>query len=224
ARRGAAELESIVEQSRQSLLPPFDHLPLPAVDSLSATDGSVTFPLIAGGSDIEVTASNRTEYVQRYLQFIGFEHARAQIDALRRGFIRAADGVIYRMAHAWELIEWLTPSDSEIDPYELERIASYDDEYSSSHIMVERFWDIVHTFDQRQMRQLLSFVTASDRIPLGGYRNITFVVQRNGPDTDRLPTALTCFGRLLLPAYKTQDKLRERLLTAIENASGFGLV
>ncbi|KAJ1930857.1 hypothetical protein EC988_009985, partial [Linderina pennispora] len=34
ARRGAAELESIVEQSRQSLLPPFDHLPLPAVDSL----------------------------------------------------------------------------------------------------------------------------------------------------------------------------------------------
>ncbi|KAJ1933769.1 hypothetical protein FBU59_005920, partial [Linderina macrospora] len=224
ARRNAAELESIVEQSRQSLLPPFDHLPLPILDSLNSTDGSVTFPLIPGGSDIEVTASNRAEYVQRYLQFIGFEHARAQTDALRRGFIRAADGVIYRMAHAWELIEWLSPSDSDIDPYELERVASYDDEYSSSHIVIERFWDIVRTFDQVQLRQLLSFVTASDRIPLGGYRNITFVVQRNGPDTDRLPTALTCFGRLLLPAYKTQDKLRERLLTAIENASGFGLV
>jgi len=29
------------------------------------------------------------------------------------------------------------------------------------------------------------FVTASDRVPLKGLANLTFVIQRNGPDTDR---------------------------------------
>ncbi|KAJ2136720.1 hypothetical protein GGH17_001842, partial [Coemansia sp. RSA 788] len=71
---------------------------------------------------------------------------------------------------------------------------------------------------------LLAFVTASDRVPLGGYSALTFVVQRNGPDSERLPSALTCFGRLLLPAYSTDERMRDRLVTAIENAAGFGLV
>ena len=73
-------------------------------------------------------------------------------------------------------------------------------------------------------RMLLEFVTASDRVPLKGLASLTFVIQRNGPDTDRLPSALTCFGRLLLPEYSSKEKLRERLATAIENAKGFGLV
>lgn len=78
--------------------------------------------------------------------------------------------------------------------------------------------------DMRHKKLLLEFVTASDRVPLKGLDSLVFVIQRNGPDTDRLPTALTCFGRLLLPEYRTKEKLRERLTTAIENAKGFGLV
>ena len=41
---------------------------------------------------------------------------------------------------------------------------------------------------------------------------------------ERLPTALTCFGRLLLPQYDSKEKLKEKLILAIENAKGFGLV
>lgn len=41
---------------------------------------------------------------------------------------------------------------------------------------------------------------------------------------NRLPTALTCFSRLLLPEYASRQKLRDRLITAIENTKGFGLV
>ena len=50
-----------------------------------------------------------------------------------------------------------------------------------------------------------------------------FVLQRAGPDSDKLPTAHTCFNALLLPEYATQAKLRSKLLTAIQNAQGFGL-
>ena len=88
---------------------------------------------------------------------------------------------------------------------------------------VRWFWEIVHAMSIDNKRKLLHFVTASDRIPLKGLSMLTFVVQRNGPDTDRLPTALTCFGRLLLPEYSSQQKLENRLLTAIQNAKGFGL-
>jgi hypothetical protein len=78
--------------------------------------------------------------------------------------------------------------------------------------------------DLDHQRNLLEFVTASDRVPLNGLGELIFVIQRNGPDTDRLPSALICFGRLLLPEYSTKEKLENRLITAIENAKGFGLV
>jgi hypothetical protein len=86
------------------------------------------------------------------------------------------------------------------------------------------FWEIVHQMDLKHKRNLLEFVTASDRVPLKGLESLVFVIQRNGPDTDRLPSALTCFGRLLLPEYSTKEKLKGCLITAIENAKGFGLV
>ena len=48
------------------------------------------------------------------------------------------------------------------------------------------FWDIVHgEFDEKMKKKLLGFVTASDRVPLKGLSNLTFVIQRNGPDSDR---------------------------------------
>lgn len=51
-----------------------------------------------------------------------------------------------------------------------------------------------------------------------------FYIGRLGPDTDRLPQAHTCFNHLLLPEYCDKDKLREKLLSAIENAEGFGMI
>jgi ubiquitin-protein ligase E3 A len=49
------------------------------------------------------------------------------------------------------------------------------------------------------------------------------MVQRHGGDSDRLPCASTCYNILLLPEYSSKDRLREKLLKAIDNAKGFGL-
>jgi hypothetical protein len=43
------------------------------------------------------------------------------------------------------------------------------------------------------------------------------------PHAEHLPTSHTCFNSLLLPEYSSKEKLRAKLLTAIENAQGFGL-
>ena len=57
----------------------------------------------------------------------------------------------------------------------------------------------------------------------GGLGALEFVVQRSGPDTDRLPTAHTCFNLLLLPQYADADKMRRLLVLAIGNSEGFGI-
>lgn len=85
---------------------------------------------------------------------------------------------------------------------------------------------MVHSLDDAQQKRLLFFITGSDRVPIKGLGHLSppFVISRNGSDSTRLPTAHTCFNHLLLPAYKDKETLKQRLLLAIENAEGFGLL
>ncbi len=75
-----------------------------------------------------------------------------------------------------------------------------------------------------QKKKLLFFATGSDRAPIGGLGAMQFVITRHGTESDRLPSAHTCFNHLLLPEYETKEKLQERLLAAINNAEGFGML
>jgi ubiquitin-protein ligase E3 A len=85
---------------------------------------------------------------------------------------------------------------------------------------------VVHELDEAQQKRLLFFMTGSDRVPIKGLAHLTppFVISRNGDEDSRLPTAHTCFNHLLLPAYSNREVLRARLLLALENAEGFGLM
>lgn len=51
----------------------------------------------------------------------------------------------------------------------------------------------------------------------------SLVISKNGDDSNRLPTAHTCFNHLLLPSYSSKEKLKNRLRLAIEQSEGFGL-
>jgi ubiquitin-protein ligase E3 A len=86
------------------------------------------------------------------------------------------------------------------------------------------FWEIVRGFSEGEKRRLLEFITGSDRIPLGGMAKLKFIIVKNGPDSNRLPTAHTCFNALLMCEYSSKEKLRERLTKAISYAKGFGML
>jgi ubiquitin-protein ligase E3 A len=75
-----------------------------------------------------------------------------------------------------------------------------------------------------EKKKLLFFSTGSDRAPIGGLSKMTFIIARHGTGDERLPSAHTCFNHLLLPEYRSKEKLQERLLTAISNSEGFGLM
>ena len=82
---------------------------------------------------------------------------------------------------------------------------------------------MVGRLDSDEKRSFLKFVTGSDRAPIGGLSNLRVIVQRDGADSNKLPTSHTCFNTLLLPSYRSMDKLEDRLRLAILNAEGFGL-
>lgn len=147
-------------------------------------------------------------------------------------------------------LQTVVEGSQEVDFNALQDSVRYDDGYSAEHRVIKDFWSIVHDYSQERKRQLLEFVTASDRVPVNGIRSILFVIQRSGGDsevsfflcfclpfiqeekapanfglhcTQRLPTTLTCFGRLLLPEYSSKKKLKQKLQIALENGKGFGV-
>ena len=61
-------------------------------------------------------------------------------------------------------------------------------------------------------KKFLFFCTGSDRVPIKGLGNLTFVVSKNGSDEDRLPSAHTCFNHLLLPEYQSLEHTQKQLV------------
>ncbi|KAH0489620.1 hypothetical protein TgHK011_010040 [Trichoderma gracile] len=170
-----------------------------------------------------VTNENRDQYVSDYIRYLTDVSIRPQYEAFERGFHSCLDHKSLSLLSP-QILQSLVEGVQEIDISELRRYTRYVG-WDASHHTVRDFWSIVKRYDDRMKRKLLEFVTASDRVPVGGMRNLQFVVQRNGDGEDggnRLPTAYTCYGTLLLPDYRDKEMLRQRLTMALENASGFG--
>ncbi len=87
---------------------------------------------------------------------------------------------------------------------------------------VQWLWAIVRELDSEEQRRFLKFFTGSDRAPIGGLGNLRCVIQRDGGDTQKLPTSHTCFNTLLLPSYRSCRVMGARLRLAIMNSEGFG--
>jgi ubiquitin-protein ligase E3 A len=123
-----------------------------------------------------------------------------------------------------EELELIICGSQNLNFLELEKSAKYDDGYEKDSTTIVYFWEIVHSLSLEKQKKLLLFLTGCDRAPINGLGSLIITISRFGPDSDKLPCAHTCFNHLLLPDYQNKEKLRERLIIAIENAEGFGLM
>jgi len=183
-----------------------------------------TYDLVPNGRNIPVTRENRQEFVRLYARYLLVDSVREQFDAFAAGFSMMLSRGVALMLFSPEELEIVVRGEPELDFHALERVTKYEGGYTSESLAVRWFWSIVHdNMKEDDRRRLLAFVTGSDRAPVGGLGKLHFVIQRAGADTDRLPTAHTCFNVLLLPDYSSREKMRAMLDTAIKNAQGFGL-
>lgn len=175
-----------------------------------------------GGSEISLTRDNREEFVQLYVDWFLNHSVSHLFDSFYRGFWKVCGGEMLQTCMPEEL-ELMICGNSELNFYELQQTTRYENGYTEKSAVVVWFWEIVHAYDLEHKKKFLSFTTGSDRAPIDGLGSLHLKVLRNGPDTDRLLTASTCFNYLLLPEYSSKEKLLRMLNLAIENAEGFGL-
>jgi hypothetical protein len=181
-------------------------------------------PLVPGGEEIQVDASNRHTFVECYVDNVLHTSVERQFRAFQDGFNVVCGRRIMELFHPEEL-ELLICGSPELDFNALEMNTNYHDGYSKSSTVICWFWEIVHRdFSEEDRKKLLFFVTGSDRAPIKGLSGLDFGLYRNGPDSDRLPTSHTCFNALMLPEYGSKGKLKAFMLISIRNAEGFGLL
>ena len=125
-------------------------------------------------------------------------------------------------------LEQLICGQKSLDFTELKEYCVYANGFQPESELIRWFWEIVlEELSDQQRADLLTFSTGSDRTPINGFKSMEFVIVK--ADTcenqdEKLPTAHSCFNQLVIPQYSSKDILRKKLLVAIENSTGFGMV
>jgi hypothetical protein len=122
-----------------------------------------------------------------------------------------------------EELELLVVGSPELDFDALQLNTEYEGGYTADSDTVQNFWRFVKSLDHEPRLNFLRFATGSSKAPIGGLGELSFKVQRAGPDSPQLPTSHTCFNTLILPDYDSYEKLADRLGRAIVECEGFGL-
>jgi hypothetical protein len=177
-----------------------------------------------------VNANNREEYVADYIKWLTDISVHPQLEAFKRGFLTCLHPKSLSLFSSDPAVfQSMVEGVHDIDMVALRKIARYvgwkDD---AEHPTIKDFWSLVSEYDLDMKKKLLGFVTASERVPVGGMDKLTFIIQKNGDgsvegsEEKRLPTSYTCYGILLLPEYESKEILKEKMRMALENAQGFG--
>lgn len=177
--------------------------------------------LVPGGANLAVSKENREDFVSRYTHFLINEAVERAFRPFATGFVFILDGPFVSRLTGEEL-ETLVVGEPELDFAGLRQATKYEGYTEKSEVIVH-LWQVLDEYDKTMKKLFLSFVTGTNRAPVGGLSRMNFTIHRASADNHRLPTSHTCFNVLLLPDYKTRAKLRDRLSIAIKNSKGFGL-
>uniref|UniRef100_A0A8C1QKY7 HECT-type E3 ubiquitin transferase n=2 Tax=Cyprinus carpio TaxID=7962 RepID=A0A8C1QKY7_CYPCA len=181
-----------------------------------------------GGTGITVSDKNKKEYIERMVKWRIERGVAQQTESLVRGFYEVVDIRLVSVFDAREL-ELVIAGTAEIDLADWRNNTEYRGGYHDNHIVIQWFWAAVERFNNEQRLRLLQFVTGTSSIPYEGFASLRgsngprrFCVEKWGKGTS-LPRAHTCFNHLDLPPYPSFSMLYEKMLTAVEETSTFGL-
>ncbi|XP_024857872.1 E3 ubiquitin-protein ligase HECW2 [Kryptolebias marmoratus] len=181
-----------------------------------------------GGAGVPVSEKNKKEYIERMVKWRIERGVAQQTESLVRGFYEVVDVRLVSVFDAREL-ELVIAGTAEIDLSDWRNNTEYRGGYHDNHIVIRWFWAAVERFNNEQRLRLLQFVTGTSSIPYEGFASLRgsngprrFCVEKWGKITS-LPRAHTCFNRLDLPPYPSFSMLYEKLVTAVEETSTFGL-
>ncbi|XP_069702468.1 probable E3 ubiquitin-protein ligase HERC4 isoform X3 [Periplaneta americana] len=179
-------------------------------------------PLKPDGEKISVTQENKQEFVDLYVDWVLNKSVELHFKSFSTGFHKVCGGRVLELFHSHELMAVVVGNEN-YDWEELERNAEYKNGYTENDDTIRMFWEVFHELPEEEKRKFLLYLTGSVRIPVQGMKAIKIYIQPT-LDDKFLPVAHTCFNLLDLPRYGTKEKLRYKLLQAIQQTQGFSLV
>ncbi len=139
---------------------------------------------------------------------------------MRRGLACVVPTRALRLCTAHEL-EVLVAGESEVDLDYLKQHSKYDGFSGPDDVIVKRFWRVFSSFSNTDMAQYVRFAWGRSRLPPRGAKwTHPHTLTRSKDRDDRLPIAHTCFFSIELPAYATDERMKQALLTAIHYGVG----
>jgi hypothetical protein len=170
--------------------------------------------LLKSGAQQLVTAANVSEWA-RLTEHARLHECDIQIAAIRRGLTQC---IPIQLLHIWTANEFAisVAGDPLIEVSEMKKHTRFRVGRAEGRArqVESMFWECIERMDTNERALLLKFATGRLRLPCP----LEVIVEG---DTNRHPTAHTCFFQLVLPPYESVDIMYEKLTTAIANGMGF---
>ncbi|XP_073698567.1 probable E3 ubiquitin-protein ligase HERC4 [Garra rufa] len=185
-----------------------------------AWDGSVV-ELDPAEPGKKVTSYNRTEFVDKYVDYILNKSVEEVFEEFKRGFFKACDKCIVEMFEPEELRGVLVGNE-EYDWDILKQNTTYEGSFNAEHPTIISFWEVFDELTPNEKKAFLLFLTGFEKVPILGMSAVKMRVRPLFSFTqDHLPQALTCHALLDLPIYQNKETLKAKLIEAINHKRGF---
>lgn len=101
----------------------------------------------------------------------------------------------------------------------------YKDGYTDSTQVIQWFWMALEELNQDQLRIFLQFSTGSTRLPIEGFKGLIsnrgkhqkFTIVAAPEPNSTLIRSQTCFNRIYLPLFESQEQLSKAIVTIVSN-------
>ncbi|XP_058522623.1 probable E3 ubiquitin-protein ligase HERC6 [Ochotona princeps] len=177
--------------------------------------------LIPNGISIPLNQTNKKDYVSRCVDYVFNVSVKEVYEKFQLGFYKVCDRELIEKFHPEELMMAMT-GNPDYDWEQFEENSLYFDGYHKSHHTIVMFWKAFHKLTLDEKKKFLFFLTACDRFHVKDLQKmgIVFCYSETLSETDNL-RAVTCRSMLILPKYKTMERMEEALQVAIKYRHGF---
>jgi hypothetical protein len=200
-------------------------------ESFTVPHNGQSYRITEDGENIQVTDDNKDTYILLRTEYELYGSMYNAIESLKSGLYRIVPQEFISSLSTDEL-DYMICGNPVINLKDWKKHTEYSGEYSSSHKVIVWFWDVVNVLHQKQLRDLLQFITGTSRVPIDGFAGLKTL--RGDPACFKivsveyyrsaLPRAHTCFNRLDLPLYPNKSYLKSALECVLANHTlGFGL-
>ena len=179
-----------------------------------ASDNRTVLSLLPHGAAVRVAYHERGRY-RRLATAARLSESCLQVSCIREGLHSIIPAQALSLL-SWQELELRVCGRPTVDLDVLKRHTVYSPStYSQSSLIVQHFWQVLHTFTQEEVAAFLQFAWARSRLPseMGSYRMQLNILDKVHPMA--LPTAETCFFNVNLPKYSSVELMKKKIQMAL---------